>query len=522
MKNEKWPTPKPKVQAYVNAVCPSVSRFSTDRDCENACNTRVRRVTMHPTKLYEQNTYVSSAYRGRLCLGTVEKDAQGGYGAYSPEAVRGERILLRLLQEDFQTVLDVGAGALSHSQILVRAGKTVDTVDFGKSDYSARRTVGTRVRNEYVGDFNELKFSELYDCVWCSHILEHQLNPNAFLRKLHSIVKEDGIVAIVVPPRKPFIVDGHVSLWNAGLLLYHLVLAGFDCSKDLWIRQYDYNIGVILRKKSIPREEWPKDLCMDTGDLHKLSKFFPEDLPISKNMNGDIFCYPREDLPRLKIAVLIPARYGSTRFPGKALCKLNGIPMAKRVYNRCIAANFDTYLVSDDERICELVENSIMTSSSCENGTSRCAEAAKQLDSYDAFINVQGDMPDISVEIIQTIAEALESDGLVTAYTEMSANECMNPHSVKLIHDGTRAIWSCRAAIKYGYHHLGVYGYHKTILSEYSSLPRCPAEIDEGLEQLRWLNAGYFMRVVSVEFSGTEINTSEDVDTWKTKEKLRT
>ena len=475
---------------------------------------------MHPTQLYEQNKYVSSAHRGRLCLGTVEKDAQGGYGAFATETVRGEKILVRLLEENFQTVLDVGAGALSHSQMLVRAGKTVDTVDFGKSDYAARRTADTTVRNEYVGDFNKLEFPESYDCVWCSHILEHQLNPNAFLRKLYSVTKEDGIIAIVVPPRKPFIVDGHVSLWNAGLLLYHLVLAGFDCSTDLWIRQYDYNIGIILRKKSIPPEEWPEDLCMDTGDLQKLSKFFPEDLQISKNTNGDIFSYPHGDAPRLKIAILIPARYGSTRFPGKALQKLDGVPMAERVYKRCAAANFDTFLVSDDERICKLVDKSIMTSPSCENGTARCAEAAKQLGSYDAFINVQGDMPDISVEVINAIAEALEDDGLVTAYTDMSANERTNPNAVKLIHDGTRAIWSCRAALKYGYHHLGVYGYHRSILSEYDTLPRCLAEKEEGLEQLRWLHAGYFMRVVPVEFSGVEINTPQDVNTWNSKEKL--
>ena len=130
-------------------------------------------------------------------------------------------------------------------------------------------------------------------------------------------------------PRVPLIVDGQVSLWNSGLLLYHLVLAGFDCSRDLWIRQYDYNIGIIVRKRSIPSLSFPVDLCMDTGDLQKLAKFFPEDLNMSKNSNGDILAYPAEAIPSLKIAVLIPARYNSSRFPGKALHKLHGVPMAQ-------------------------------------------------------------------------------------------------------------------------------------------------------------------------------------------------
>lgn len=196
--------------------------------------------------------------------------------------MRGARILEQLLREDFQAVLDVRAAALQHSRMLLDAGKTVDTVDFETSDYAGLREQKTKVRNEYVGDFNAVEFPEMYDAVWCSHILEHQLNPNLFLLKLRGVVKEGGLVAIVVPPRKPFIVDGHVSLWNVGVLLYHLVLAGFDCSRDLWIRQYNYNIGIIVRKRSIPFLPMPVDLCIDTGDLQKLAKFFPEDLNVEE------------------------------------------------------------------------------------------------------------------------------------------------------------------------------------------------------------------------------------------------
>lgn len=79
-------------------------------------------------------------------------------------------------------------------------------------------------------------------------MLEHQLNPNIFLKKVYSVIKEDGYLCIIVPPRKPIIVGGHVSIWNAGLLMYHLIHAGFDCS-NASIFQYDYNIGIIIKKK---------------------------------------------------------------------------------------------------------------------------------------------------------------------------------------------------------------------------------------------------------------------------------
>ena len=120
---------------------------------------------------------------------------------------------------------------------------------------------------------SEEEFKEKFDAVWCSHCLEHQLDVNIFLKKIHDITKENGIVGITVPPLKHEIVGGHVSLWNAGLLLYNLVLAGFDCSESK-IKSYDYNISVILRKRSILLPQ----LVFDRGDLVALRNFFPKDL----------------------------------------------------------------------------------------------------------------------------------------------------------------------------------------------------------------------------------------------------
>lgn len=118
----------------------------------------------------------------------------------------------------------------------------------------------------------------------CCHILEHQLNVGLFLNKIKSLLKEGGYLGIVVPPRKPFVVGGHVTLWNAGLVLYNLVLAGFDCSEECYIKQYDYNIGIIIKKKTII--DMLKNLSMDKGDIELLSKYFP--LEVKHNFNGDI------------------------------------------------------------------------------------------------------------------------------------------------------------------------------------------------------------------------------------------
>jgi CMP-2-keto-3-deoxyoctulosonic acid synthetase len=398
-------------------------------------------------------------------------------------------------------------------------GKLVDTIDFGLSEYCKKSSPKSAVvRNSYVGDFNTFKFEEKYDLVWCSHILEHQLNPNLFLRKIRDTVREGGIVALIVPPRKPIITDGHVSLWNAGLVLYHLVLAGFDCSEHLWITQYDYNIGVVFRSKHIPDSIWPKDLCMDTGDLKKLSRFFPKELGFGKGSNGDIFDFPNQEIHN-KVAVLIPARYNSSRFPGKALHHLDGIPMIRRVFDACSRSGLDVYVLSDDESILSEVPQAIMTSSSCKNGTERCAEAAAQLKSYNSFINVQGDMPDITPDIILAVAKYLACNQLVSLYTPFAEKQHHDPNCAKLVRSSSSsAVWCTRSPISYGVHQLGIYGYSKSVLAKYPYLPVCEAELLEDLEQIRWFNSGFEMKVYEVQFSGTEINCPEDSIQWHEKQ----
>lgn len=179
---------------------------------------------------------------------------------------------------EFETVLDIGSGSGLHKRAFEDAGKRVCAIDFGRSIYFEQCREGDSVQQD---DYTETVLGEQFDLAWASHVLEHQLNPHSFLRKIHDDLKENGVLAITVPPMKHQIVGGHVSLWNAGILLYHLVLAGFDC-RQAHIKQYGYNISVILIKRSISLPT----LDYDSGDIDRLKPFFPEF--VSEGFNGDI------------------------------------------------------------------------------------------------------------------------------------------------------------------------------------------------------------------------------------------
>lgn len=197
--------------------------------------------------------------------------------------------LQKLLHDhEFHSVLDIGAGSLAHSKVFAAHGKAVTAVDFGTSVYHQQRTAITSGQIvEVIGDFNHLTFDSTFDCVWASHVLEHQVNVDGFLRKMASHVKEGGIIAVTVPPLKHEIVGGHVSLWNAGLLIYRLVLVGLDCSQAS-ILSYGYNISVIVKKSPI-RDMDALGLHFDAGDIRKLIRYFPSGLAFSSNAVDDPF-----------------------------------------------------------------------------------------------------------------------------------------------------------------------------------------------------------------------------------------
>ena len=166
------------------------------------------------------------------------------------------------------TVLDVGGGSGHDKAAFEAKGKQVDIVDLNG---------GT-----YTGDYNRLFIPKQYSMVWCSHCLEHQLNVHTFLQKLISNVEPDGVLAIIVPPLKHQVVGGHLSLWNVGLLMYRLILAGLDCSEARGVLE-GYNVCVAVQNKPAKLPE----LAYDKGDIEKLAHLFPFDID-GDNFNGDI------------------------------------------------------------------------------------------------------------------------------------------------------------------------------------------------------------------------------------------
>lgn len=215
------------------------------------------------------------------------------------------------------------------------------------------------------------------------------------------------------------------------------------------------------------------------------------------------------------LAIVIPARLQSTRFPNKMLCKLNDKTLIETVFEKCQETGIPTYVLTDSDMIKDVIGDQCIITGNADNGTERCALASDYLN-YQHFINVQGDMPDISKEIIFAVSDCLDNDNdVVTAYTEMNIDQRRDPNSVKIIHNGKHANWFCRASLEYGDHHLGIYGYKNSVLSSYMDLKKHKEEEIEKLEQLRWLQNGFKIGVTKVEFNGIEINTKEDLLKWQ-------
>ena len=219
--------------------------------------------------------------------------------------------------------------------------------------------------------------------------------------------------------------------------------------------------------------------------------------------------------------ILIPARYNSTRFPGKPLAMLDGVPMIKRVYDACIASNLPTFVLTDHQEIYNYMGGGkcIMDTADYQNGTERCAGAvaSRVFDNFDQFVNVQGDMPDVTTEMIEKCLFSLKHYSVSTVFTQMPEEEQNNPNSVKMVRAGDNALWFGRGMTGYGDWHLGVYGYRKNALQQYPHLRVEREERIEQLEQLRWLKSGWNIGCLSVQFNGVEINSPEDVEEWHSK-----
>jgi 3-deoxy-manno-octulosonate cytidylyltransferase (CMP-KDO synthetase) len=232
-----------------------------------------------------------------------------------------------------------------------------------------------------------------------------------------------------------------------------------------------------------------------------------------------------------KIAVVIPARYGSTRFPGKPLHLVAGKPLLQRVWERCRRAKgIDAIIIAtDDQRIADAGRafgaEVVMTSARHRSGTDRCAEVAGQFTGFTHFINVQGDEPMIDPSLISRLAKELAGDakiGMITAATTFGPDEDVkNPNAVKVVLDReSNAIYFSRSPIPFVrdldasatyLKHQGIYGFTAAFLLQFVKWKPGRLEGLEQLEQLRVLENGATMRVVIAKTASIGIDVPADV-----------
>lgn len=230
----------------------------------------------------------------------------------------------------------------------------------------------------------------------------------------------------------------------------------------------------------------------------------------------------------MKIIGIIPARYGSSRFPGKPLVDILGKSMIQRVYEQCKKASSLSKVIvaTDDERIYNHVLSFggkvIMTSSSLPSGTDRCNEVIQSLkEKYDVAINIQGDEPYINPEQIDQVANLFSTKevSIATLVKKIEDKSLISDiNSPKAIFDSNGIAQNfCREITNFStkktyFKHIGIYGYRTKTLSEICKLPPSKNEINERLEQLRWLDNNYLIKVGVTTHEGISVDTPEDIE----------
>jgi 3-deoxy-manno-octulosonate cytidylyltransferase (CMP-KDO synthetase) len=237
----------------------------------------------------------------------------------------------------------------------------------------------------------------------------------------------------------------------------------------------------------------------------------------------------------MKFIAIIPARYQSTRFPGKPLALLGGKTVIQRVYENTLRATEHVWVATDDDRIAEAVESfggrAIFTLASHTSGTDRCAEAARKLEEhidFDVVINVQGDEPFVRPEQIELLKTCFDGETkIATLVKEVeTTDELFNPNRPKVVLDNMQnALYFSRSPVPFirgadekewlqvhrFWTHIGMYAYRKEILQEITRLDSGKLELAESLEQLRWLENGYPIKTAVTNFQGQGIDTPEDL-----------
>ncbi len=234
----------------------------------------------------------------------------------------------------------------------------------------------------------------------------------------------------------------------------------------------------------------------------------------------------------MQTLAIIPARFHSSRFPGKPLIDLKGQTMIERVYKGAAKAKqIDTLVVAtDDQRIYNEVKrfggNVIMTKSTHQSGTERCAEVLSQFPDYDVILNIQGDEPLVSALQLSQLLDAFEDQSVQIATLvneDVSSEDLLNVNRIKVLSDiNSNALYFSRSPLPNMHYakdsifpwlrHIGLYAYRAETLKSISKLNPCHLEQAESLEQLRWLYYGYPIRLINTTIETPNIDVAEDVE----------
>ena len=240
----------------------------------------------------------------------------------------------------------------------------------------------------------------------------------------------------------------------------------------------------------------------------------------------------------MKFIGIIPARYASTRFPAKPLALLGGKPVIQRVYEQVAGILDDAWVATDDERIEQAVKafggKVVMTSTTHKSGTDRCYEAYTKVgQGFDVVVNIQGDEPFIQRSQLEAVKACFDdaSTQIATLVKPFSADDAFevleNANSPKVVvNKNFQALYFSRSIIPYQrnagkqdwlkghtyYKHIGLYAYRAAVLQEITALPQSSLELAESLEQLRWLENGYTIKVGLSDVETIGIDTPQDLE----------
>lgn len=237
----------------------------------------------------------------------------------------------------------------------------------------------------------------------------------------------------------------------------------------------------------------------------------------------------------MKVLIVIPSRFGSSRFEGKPLIDIHGKSLVQRTYQQALKANLDARVIvaTDDERIFDHVSafgHCVLTSFHHISGTDRCFEVAGKLDDdFDVLINLQGDEPFIQPTQIEALANAFSDVSIDIATLKkkiISQDDLFNPNMVKVVSGvNDEALYFSRHPVPYlrgqdasawlkemdYFRHVGMYAFKKSVIESLEGLKPTRLEIAESLEQLRWLENGYKIKVLTTDFISPAIDTPEDL-----------